>query len=103
MDRGYDFLSEQFLSKGKSSLFTYSKFFYFMRCHSLSIYSNLQLTQLVVLQGKLNVDWLSMILRLDCPNLNYFVKLTGLNVLVLCVSKLVSMIVRLSSHCKMWL
>lgn len=45
------------------------------------LFSNLESTQLVVLQGKLNVNWLSMILCLDCPNFNYFVKLTDLNAL----------------------
>lgn len=56
--------------------------------------SDLQSTQLVILQGKLNVNWFLVILCLDCPNLNYSVKLTGSNVLY--ISKLVvSMILRL--------
>lgn len=56
--------------------------------------SDLQSTQLVIFQDKLNVNWLFMILCLDCPDLNYFVKLTGSNVLY--ISKVViSMILRL--------
>lgn len=53
--------------------------------------SNLESILLVVLQGTLNVDRLLIILCLDCPNLSYFVKLTGLN--VLCVSKLVIVVI----------
>lgn len=49
--------------------------------------SDLQSTQLVIFQDKLNVNWLFMILCLDCPDLNYFVKLTGSNVLY--ISKVV--------------
>lgn len=48
--------------------------------------SDLQSTQLVIFQDKLNVNW-PLILCLDCPDFNYFVILTGSNVLY--ISKVV--------------
>lgn len=53
--------------------------------------SNLESILLVVLQGTLNIGRLLIILCLDWPNLSYFVKLTGLN--LLCVSKLVIVVI----------
>lgn len=64
--------------------------------------SDLQSTQLVIFQDRLNVNWLFMILCLDCPDLNYFVKLTGSNVLY--ISKVViSKILTFEKDTKIWL
>ena len=68
------------------------KFLFYEMALLVCFCSDSQSIQLVILQVKLN--WCLMNLCLDCPALNYFVKLTGLNVLH--ISKLIiSLILRL--------